>query len=765
MGLGAPGGARGSGGWRPFPRCRGRMYRFRVKTPREHPGTDPAELDMQQAAAEIERLSAEINRHDHLYYSKAAPEIADSAYDALFRRLQALEAAHPSLLAPDSPTQRVGADPRETLPSVEHAVPMLSLDSAHEVAAVRRFDERLRKAVGDADIRYVLEPKLDGASLELVYVNGVLDRAVTRGNGLVGEGVTENARTIPSVPLRLFEDERPAPRFLSVRGEAIMYLSDFETLNQRRIEAGEPPYQNPRNATSGALRQLDSRITASRPLTVLAYDVLHVDGAEFGTDSEGLAALRAWGLRTPERIEVVESVDAIAEYHRAFDADRESLDYEIDGVVVKLDALVPRIRLGSTSHHPRWAIAFKFEPRKEVTRIDRIFVSVGRTGVLTPVALLRPVEVGGVTVSRASLHNREELERKDVREGDLVRVQRAGDVIPQVVARVAEEGRERGAPFAMPANCPSCGTEPVRKGPFTVCPNHFACRAQLKGRITHFGSRSALDIEGLGEETASLLVDQGLVKELADLFDLEEEDLVPLEGFAELSARNLVAAIQGERADDVAGDDPVGLDPPDGGTRPRGQRRVELARFLTGLGIPEVGVTVARDLALHFRGFEEFRAASPEALEEVHGVGPKMSVAIRAFLDDPRVSAALDHLVAKGFRFVAPEAVPVREGEGWAGKTVVLTGSLERFSRSALKRVLEGLGARVTASVSTRTDLLVAGENPGSKLTRAEKLGVEVLDEEQLVARLAEHGTDPDAGPPGRDTRESDAELPGLDSR
>ena len=741
------------------------MYRFWVKTPREQPRTDPAKLGLKEAAAEIERLSAEINRHDHLYHVEAAPEIGDSAYDALFRRLQALEAAHPSLLAPDSPTQRVGADPREALPSVEHAVPMLSLDSAHELAAVRRFDERLRKALGDEDIRYVLEPKLDGASLELVYVNGILDRAVTRGNGLVGEGVTENARTIPSVPLRLREDERPAPRFLSVRGEAIMYLSDFETLNQRRIEAGEQPYQNPRNATSGALRQLDSRITASRPLTVLAYDVLRVDGGEFGTDSEGLAALRAWGLRTPERIEVVESVDAIAEYHRAFDVDRESLDYEIDGVVVKLDALGPRIRLGSTSHHPRWAIAFKFEPRKEITRIDRIVVSVGRTGVLTPVALLRPVEVGGVTVSRASLHNREELERKDVREGDLVRVQRAGDVIPQVVARVAEEGRERGEPFAMPDRCPSCGTGPVQKGPFTVCPNHFACRAQLKGRITHFGSRSALDIEGLGEETASLLVDQGLVKELADLFDLEEADLISLEGFAELSARNLIAAIQGERADEVAGDDPVGSDPSAGSAGALGPRRVELARFLTGLGIPEVGVTVARDLALHFRGFEEVRGASQEALEEVHGVGPKMSVAIRAFLDDPRVSTALDHLVARGFHFVAPEAVPVLEGEGWAGKTVVLTGSLKNFSRSALKKVLQEFGARVTATVSTRTDLLVAGENPGSKLAKAQKLGVEVLDEDQLLERLDEPGVDTDAEPPGTDMRTTNPELPSTDTR
>ncbi|MXX36043.1 MAG: NAD-dependent DNA ligase LigA [Gemmatimonadetes bacterium] len=671
----------------------------------------------EEAAAEIARLRAEVDRHNHLYHAKAAPEVSDSVYDDLFRRLQALEAAHPSLATPDSPTQRVGAEPLESLPNLEHAVPMLSLDSAHEIGDVRRFDERLRKALGEDEIRYVVEPKLDGASLELVYVDGVLDRAVTRGNGRVGEGVTENVRTIPSVPLRLREDTLPAPGFLSVRGEAIMYLGDFENLNQRRIEAGEPPYQNPRNATSGALRQLDSKITAQRPLTVLAYDVMAVEGADFATDSEGLAALKAWGLRTPDRIEVVGSVEEIGDYHRAFDADRESLDYEIDGVVVKLDALEPRERLGSTSHHPRWAIAYKFEPRKEVTRIDRIFVSVGRTGVLTPVALLRPVEVGGVTVSRASLHNREELERKGVREGDRVRIQRAGDVIPQVVERIAEEGRDRGEPFVMPDACPSCGTEPLEKGPFTVCPNHFACRAQLKGRIAHFGSRSALDIEGMGSETAALLVDEGLVKELADIFDLTEEDLVPLEGFAEVSARNLVRAI-GER------------------------RRVELARFLVGLGIPEVGVSVAADLAAHFRSVDAIRGAPPEEMEEIHGVGSKMSAAIRNFLDEPRVAEALDRLMAKGVEPVAP---PVREGgatesdgpeHDWEGNRIVLTGALETFSRRELKEILQGLGARVTGSVSARTDLVVAGASPGSKLARARELGVAVVDETELRKRL-----------------------------
>ena len=715
-------------------------------TPDQPGHAAPDALSREEAAAEIEWLRAEVDRHNHLYHVESAPEVSDSAYDDLFRRLQALEAAHPSLAMPDSPTQRVGADPLESLPNVEHAVPMLSLDSAHDIDDVSRFDERLRKALGEEEIRYVLEPKLDGASLELVYVHGVLDRAVTRGNGRVGEGVTENVRTIPSVPLRLREEALPAPAFLSVRGEAIMYLGDFENLNQRRIEAGDPPYQNPRNATSGALRQLDSRITAQRPLTVLAYDVMEVRGAEFATDSEGLAALKAWGLRTPDRIEVVDSVEEIAEYHRAFDADRESLDYEIDGVVVKLDTLEPRERLGSTSHHPRWAIAYKFEPRKEVTRIDRIFVSVGRTGVLTPVALLRPVEVGGVTVSRASLHNREELERKDVREGDQVRVQRAGDVIPQVVERIAEEGRERGDPFVMPDACPSCGTEPVERGPFTVCPNHFACRAQLKGRITHFASRNALDIEGLGSETAALLVDEGLVEELADIFDLTEEDLVPLEGFAEVSARNLVGAIGARRS-------------------------VELSRFLVGLGIPEVGVAVAADLAAHFRSVNAIREAAPEEMEEIHGVGEKMSAAIRNFLDEPRVSEALDRLMAKGIEPTAPACAGGggRRGDGWArkrlaaGKRVVLTGALETFSRTELKEVLQRLGARVTGSVSARTDFVVAGANAGSKLARAQELGVVVLDERQLRERLAANpggrrGEGVEAGSPESGEAEDDSD-------
>lgn len=667
-------------------------------------------LSRDEAEAEVRRLSEELHRHNTLYYVDAAPEISDAAWDELFRRLQALEEAHPDLILPDSPTQRVGALPRDGLVNVEHAAPMLSLDSSQEVAALERFDERLRKALGDdAVVEYLVEPKLDGASLELVYENGILVRGVTRGNGIVGEDVTENVRTIRAVPLRLRTDRRAAPTLLAVRGEALMYLSDFEALNQGRIEDGDEPYQNPRNATSGALRQLDSRITAKRPLTVLAYDILRMEGDAVETDAEGMEALAAWGLVVPERYEVVDDVEGIVAFHARYEEDRDTLDYEIDGVVVKLNPIEPRERLGSTSHHPRWAMAYKFEPRKEITRIDKIFVSVGRTGVLTPVALLRPVEVGGVTVSRASLHNREELERKDVREGDQVRIQRAGDVIPQVVARVPEEGEERGDPFRMPDACPSCGTPPIERGPFTVCPNHFGCPAQLKGRLVHFGSRHALDIEGLGSETATLFVNEGLVKELADLFDLEEDQLTPLEGFATLSARNLVNAIQA-------------------------RKHVELARFLTGLGIPEVGVTVARDLAAWFRSFDGIRNATEEELEAVHGVGPKMSAAIRAFLDDPRIAEALDHLMDRGFDFILPPKAP--SGGALTGKTVVLTGTLSSFTRDELKTVLEEQGARVTGSVSAKTDFVIVGESPGSKADKARELGVEMLSESDLLELL-----------------------------
>jgi len=677
---------------------------------------DADALSADQAAEAVSALHDDLHRHARLYYIEASPEVSDAEYDRRFRLLQAIEERFPDLRSEDSPTQRVGAEPADAFETVEHVAPMLSLDSSEDPEALRRFDERLRKALGEeADIHYVLEPKLDGASIELVYEEGVLVRAVTRGNGRAGEDVTANLRTVPSVPLRLREEVRPAPRLLAVRGEVMMLISAFERFNAGLIADGKEPYASPRNSAAGAIRQLDSRLTAERELTCLAYDVLAIEGAEFERDQDGVAALADWGFALPERVEVVSTAEEVIAYHARYDEDRDDLDYEIDGIVVKLDDLDMRAELGSTSHHPRWAMALKFEPRKEVTKIEQIAISVGRTGILTPVALMRPVEVGGVTVSRASLHNREEVARKDIRDGDTVRIQRAGDVIPQVVERIEVEGEERLEPFMMPTHCPSCGTEVYEEGPRTICPNTFGCPAQLTGRLVHFGARNALDIEGLGEETALLLVDRDLVTELAGLFDLRAEQLIPLPGFAEKSATALVEAIDARRS-------------------------TELARFLHGLGIPEVGQTVARDLARHFRTFEAIRAADDEALTAVHGIGPRMSEAIRGFFAQERVAQQLDAIVAQMRELVPPPEQAAAADSPLSGKRFVFTGGLPSLARSAAKKLAESVGAKVVGSVSKNTDYVVAGEAAGSKYDKAVELELEILDEDAFLELIRAAG-------------------------
>jgi DNA ligase (NAD+) len=675
-----------------------------------------------------EALSALIRRHDHLYYVLDRPEVSDEKYDAWFRELKALEEAHPELRSPDSPTQRVGGAAVESFPTVEHAAPMLSLESDNAEAALRRFDERVRKGLGaGVEVRYVLEPKLDGLSLELVYEQGLLARAATRGDGRKGEGVTENARTIPSVPLRLLGHERAIPPFLAIRGEAIMRNAEFDKLNERLVAAGEEPFANPRNVAAGALRQLDPKQTAAKPLELYAYDVLSfgADGGDTATPADVrsqrdvLAALRAWGFRVSDRISEGTDVEAILAYHADTESARDDLGYEIDGIVIKLDDLAQRETLGFTARHPRWAFAYKFPPRKEITRILSIFPSVGRTGVVTPVAFLLPVEIGGVTVARATLHNREEVGRKDVREGDRVRIQRAGDVIPQVIERIEEPERERNAPWQMPAACPSCGTPLIERGPFTVCPNNFECRAQLVGRIVHFASRNALDVEGLGDESAKLFVSQGLVRQLPDLFKLRREQIAPLEGFAEKSATKLVEALA--RA-----------------------RKTELARFLYGLGIPEVGTAVARDLARHFRTFERLRAASAEELQTVPGVGPRMAEQILAFFAEPQNAAVLDALraVIELAEVTAPApAAP----SPFLGKKFVFTGGLETLSRDEAKARIEQLGAKAVSSVSKATDYVVVGSDPGSKADDAARLSVPTLDEAGFLALLAETESGPAA--------------------
>ncbi len=674
---------------------------------------EASELDREEAEGRIRELREEIRRHDYLYYVENRPEISDAEYDRLFRDLRELEEAFPELRTEDSPTQRVGGEPLDELPSVEHAAPMLSLDSGTGAEGVREFHERVLRNLGDdIEVSYVLEPKLDGASVEVVYRDGRLTRAATRGDGVTGDEITENVRTISAVPLRLRTEDRAAPEALAVRGEVFMRLGAFDALNSWLAEEGEEPFANPRNATAGSLRQLDPAITAGRPLDFFAFEILASEGAALKTQWERLEALRDWGLPVNERVDRTDGPEGIVEYHAALAGEREELDYEIDGVVAKLDDLDRRRELGSTSHHPRWAFALKFPPRQEVTTVRRIVPSVGRTGVVTPIAFLRPVDVGGVTVSRANLHNREQVAEMDVREGDRVRVHRAGDVIPQVVERIGgEEEPERAEPFEMPETCPSCGAELVERGPYTFCPNVFGCPAQLAGRLEHFGSRDALDIEGLGEETARLFVREDVVETLPGLFDLTAEELEELEGFAETSARNLIEAIEASS-------------------------RVELRRFLYGLGIPEVGSTVARDLARHFGSLPALRNAPVEELEEVEGVGPKMAEQIAGFFGDERNAELLDALAGQ-VEIVEPEFPDERPLDG---RRFVFTGALDRFTRSEAQEFVERLGARATSSVSGATDVLVVGENPGSKLERAREEQVEVMDEEAFVGLLEEHG-------------------------
>ncbi len=693
-----------------------------------------------QAAERIHELREKIRHHDYLYYVKDAPEVSDDQYDRLFRELKELEEAHPELVSPDSPTQRVGGQAVGSFPTVEHASPMLSLDSDQSEATLRRFDERLRKGLGpDFEVVYTLEPKLDGASIELVYEDGLLVRAATRGDGRRGEAITENVRTIQSVPLRLRDRERPVPAFLAVRGEAIMHAAVFERLNEQLLAEGKEPFASPRNVASGALRQLDPQMVASRPLDLFAYDILavrtHSETAEPAGDpapgsdtpavvgisrqQEVLAALADWGLRVSNLTAQGRTVDDILAYHADLEARRDDLGFEIDGIVVKLDDLAARETLGWTSRHPRWAFAFKFPPRKEVTRILSILPSVGRSGVVTPVALMLPVEIGGVTVARATLHNREEVARKDVREGDRVRIQRAGDVIPQVIERIDEPDRERGPVWRMPDACPSCGTTLVERGPFTVCPNGFQCPAQLVGRIVHLASRNALHIEGLGDESAKLFAEKGLVQQLYDVFDLKPEQLRELDGFGEKSSQKLVEAIAKAA-------------------------HAELPRFLYGLGIPEVGVTVARDLARHFGTFEGLRAADEAALQVVAGVGPRMAEQITAFFRDPQVAPVLAGLLA---RLTLKETEPAPPPEvaaalPFAGKKFVFTGGLAQMSRPDAKTLVESLGGRVTGSVSKATSYVVIGEDAGSKAEEAAKLGLTTLDEEAFLALMREAGAE-----------------------
>ena len=669
-------------------------------------------VSREEAKRRIEELRKLIRHHDYLYYVLNKPEISDAEYDKLMLELRKLEEAYPDLVTPDSPTQRVGGFPAEEFKTVTHMKPMLSLDSAFTKEEIKKFDERIKRELGDESIEYVAEPKLDGLSVELVYENGVFVRGSTRGDGINGEDVTENLKTIRAVPLRLRES-KTIPTRLAVRGEVIMHINDFERLNKQLIERGEEPLANPRNAAAGSLRRLDPRETAERPLDIFFYEILLIEGVDIETQWDGLKHLKEWGLKVNHLIKKCDDIDDAIRYHEEMAEKREELSYEIDGVVIKVNRLDYQEKLGIKARSPRWAIAYKFPPREEETEIVDIVVQVGRTGTLTPVALLKPVDVTGVTVSRATLHNQDFIDQMDVRIGDKVKVARAGDVIPEVVKVLKDKRTGREKKFHIPSKCPVCGSKVVKEGAFYRCTGGLACIAQLKRSITHYASKGAMDIEGLGKKNVDLLVDSGLIKRVSDLYVLKKEDLLKLPRFAEKSADNLLKGIE------------------------KSKER-SLARFIYALGIPNVGEHMARVLAEHFKTLDALMNASRESLLEIHEVGPETADSIVSFFREKINREEIERMKKFG---VKATVAKVEEKKGiLSGKVFVFTGALQSFSREEAKRLVEELGGRAASSVSKNVDFVVVGENPGSKYDKAKKLGLKIIDEKEFKKMIGRIG-------------------------
>lgn len=656
----------------------------------------------------VQRLRKEIEYHNYRYYVLNDPVISDPEYDALMRELEELERQYPELITPNSPTQRVGAPPLEEFGSVEHTIPMLSLANAFNEEEVLEFDRRVKRFLGtDQDVEYTAEPKMDGVAVEVVYERGELVVGSTRGDGYRGEDITQNIRTIRTIPLFLMEDEEPVPERLAVRGEVYMEIEDFKRLNREREERGEAPFANPRNAAAGSLRQLDPSITARRPLNIFFYGIGEVVGREFESQWEVLQTLPKWGLRVNPLVELCPDIQRAVQYYRRILDLKDELPYEMDGVVLKVNSFELQRRLGEVSRSPRWAVAFKFPAEEATTRVLDIVVQVGRTGVLTPVALLEPVQVGGVEVKRATLHNMDEIERKDVRIGDTVLVHRAGEVIPEIIKVIKEKRTGKERKFQMPDRCPVCGSQVVRfPGEVAYRCIGISCPAQLKGRIRHFASRRAMDIDGLGEKLIDQLVEKGLVKDLADIYYLRKEQLVGLERMAEKSAQNLLDAV--EKSKDTT-----------------------LARFLYALGIRHVGEHLAQVLAEHIGSLERFFTVDRDELLQIPEVGPEVAESVVRFFKDEGNRRVIEKMLRAGVRVEEPtEAAEAKKP--LEGKVFVFTGALEGMTREDAKRLVEHLGGRTASSVSRRVDYVVVGKDPGSKYDRARELGLTIIDEEEF---------------------------------
>ncbi|MBT1073512.1 NAD-dependent DNA ligase LigA [Pelotalea chapellei] len=662
------------------------------------------------AQQRIDALRTILEYHNRLYYQLDTPEVSDAEYDTLFRELQELEAAFPDLITPDSPTRRVGSAPLARFAAVTHRIPMLSLENATNETEIGEFDQRLKKLLGlpgDQNVDYICEPKMDGLAVELIYIDGCLTTASTRGDGFTGEDVTGNVRTIRSLPLRL--TGRDIPRLLEVRGEVFLSLDAFQRINREKEENGEPSFANPRNAAAGSLRQLDPRISAQRPLSIFCYAPGIVEGTTFRNQRDFFDRIAGWGLPVNPLVHCENGIAGAAAYYRQMMEQRESLPYEIDGTVIKVDSFSMQAELGEKSRSPRWAIACKFPPRQAVTRLNEIILSVGRTGVITPVAQLQPVEVSGVTVSRATLHNWDELTLKDIRVGDTVVVERAGDVIPAIVKVLPEMRNGTEQLLSPPTHCPECGSEIVRiADEVAVRCMGLSCPPQTRQSIIHFVSRNAMDIEGLGERFVEQLLSLGLVHNVADIYYLTPEDFRRFERMGDKLAGNLMTAIEKSRHRD-------------------------LGRFIFALGIRHVGERTAKALAQAFGSLEHLEQATLEELTSIRDVGLTVAQSVRTFFDNPENIAVIRRMLEAG---VTPAIERKRIGGRFTGKSFVFTGSLEHFTREKARQLVENQGGNVIGSVSRKTDFVVAGEDAGSKLTKAHELGITVLSEDAFLALM-----------------------------
>ncbi|HXL02769.1 MAG TPA: NAD-dependent DNA ligase LigA [Candidatus Atribacteria bacterium] len=664
--------------------------------------------DIEKVKQEIENLRAIIRHHDYCYYVLNNPEISDEEYDALFKKLQELEAKYPELITPDSPTQRVAGQPQEGFATFLHYRPLLSLSNAFTPEEVRDFDKRVKRMLKAESLDYVVELKIDGLAVNLRYENGIFVRGATRGDGVVGEDVTLNLKTIHSIPLRLRGDR--IPRVIEVQGEAYMRKKDLERLNEERKKEGEPLFANTRNAAAGSLRQLDPRITAQRKLDIFNYGAFVIDSDyEPSTHWELLNYLKELGFKINPHIQLISDIEEAIRIHEKWEKERKNLDYDIDGLVIKVNSLSYHEMLGATSRSPRWAIAYKFESTYAITQVLDIEVNVGRTGILTPVAVLEPVNVGGAIVKRATLHNEDEIKRKDVRIGDWVMVARAGEVIPEIAGVLKERRMGEEKVFVMPRECPVCHSRAMREeGEVAWRCINASCPAQIKERIRHWASRDAMDIEGLGEKLIDQLVEGGWVKTIPDLYRLNKETLLQLERMGNKSADNLLRAIE------------------------RSKRR-ELPRFIYALGIPHVGQFIARLLVEQFGSLDKLKEAKEEELLAIEGIGPTVAESVRQFFSNPQNRHMLEELKSLG---VGPEELKKKEEGPLAGKTFVFTGTLSNFSRDEARALVEERGGRAADTVSSRVDYVVVGENPGSKLAVAREKGIKILTEEEFYQLL-----------------------------